>query len=116
MTSRRLLDPASRVLLDAADYMEKHGFCKNTLEDDHGRVCVLGAINAVVGSKQPLEWAGFPAFEAHRRLSKQIVTICCNTESNLAMWNNHPKRTQEDVIAALRAAAIRCGSTDEHTC
>lgn len=37
----------SKVLLAAADYMERHGHCPNFSEDPEGRVCIFGAIAKV---------------------------------------------------------------------
>lgn len=38
------LEPWRQELLNAADYMERHGQCHYDLEDRHGRVCYLGAL------------------------------------------------------------------------
>src|SRR5262245_4985809 len=39
----------SEVLLAAADYMERHGHCPNSMTDAKGQVCILGAIDKVGG-------------------------------------------------------------------
>lgn len=44
------LDTPARILLDAADYIEKHGWVQETLRDIDGRVCLLGALISVAGS------------------------------------------------------------------
>ena len=40
------LDKAGKVLLEAAEYMEEHGWCREEFFDDTGAVCLLGAISA----------------------------------------------------------------------
>jgi hypothetical protein len=91
MTSRRLLDPILKVLLDAADYMEAHGHCKHAIEDSRGRVCLLGAIIRV--GKEHF----YAASDRMRNYTKHPA---------LSDWNNARERTQEEVVAAFRAAAI----------
>lgn len=98
MTSRRLLDPVSKALLDAADYMEAHGHCKDKSTDWMGRVCLIGAITRVVFRDQAIDQALHMAtrnrLEAY--LGYRLITI----------WNNAPERTADEAIAALRGAAI----------
>lgn len=103
MTSRRLLDPISRSLLEAADFIEKYGHCKNTLLDFEGRVCLFGAIHLVTG-----EWRNhFP--EHSKRLAQHLgirFRGFSSARNELVDWNNHPSRTADEVISALREAAL----------
>lgn len=40
------------VIMEALNYMREHGWCKNILEDDQGRVCALGALNKVMTDRE----------------------------------------------------------------
>lgn len=75
-----------QLLLDAADYMEKHGQCKNTAMDAEGRVCILGAIAQVGGC----------ASEAFDILSKFMDVL-----------NYNATHTGEQVVAKLREVSRR---------
>ena len=96
MTSRRLLDPVSRVLLDAADYIEKHGHCKGMSRRRDGAVCVAGSISVVI-------WSAELRLSARRRLSAYIGIP---PYLNIPVWNDAPARTADEVISALRGAAL----------
>lgn len=55
--------------------------------------CAIGAISAVYQSKH--KWA-----DALTRLGVAIDTV------NIAVWNDDPKRTKSEVLAAFRKAGI----------
>lgn len=95
-------------LLGAADIMESRGQAKYTVMDDIGRVCLFGAINmAHHGDPDYADDAGAFGYEPHMR-ALQIVTgvraVGRSIPNSLADWNNRVA-TQEQVVAALRAAA-----------
>lgn len=98
MTSRRLLDPVSKALLDAADYIEKNGHIKHRMRGPGDSACVLGALvkvcNALPESLPPT------ALDSAERLMRHLGTI------GIVSWNDAPERTQEEVVAALRGAAM----------
>ena len=100
MTSRRLLDPVSRILLQAADYMEEHGHCKQILQNDRGEVCINGALQAVM-RQQSVSRETFcnDWWMASIRISQHIG-------ADPVQWNNAPERKKEEVVAALRGAAF----------
>ncbi len=98
MTSKRLLDPITRILLDAADYIEQNGLNKG---EYYGRTirgrelrpaCVLGAIRAFSDDEDLVK-----AAMAHFRHSIVIP---------IPVWNDDPKRTAEEVVAKLRSSAL----------
>lgn len=95
MTSRRLLTPVAKLLLDTADYLEGHGWCQGAAQDSKGRMCVLGAMSSVfVG----------PAYENY---SEGVARVLKQTGAfEIAGWNDAPGRTQDEVVSMLRAAAI----------
>lgn len=88
------------VLDDAADYIEKHGWCQSHLATPDGRVCAQGAIKAVTMSGgiwqwQPLDGVGMAAYVALRGFVAGSVTG----------FNDTPERTEQEVLDAFRAAA-----------
>ena len=86
------LEPWRRRLLDAADYIEAHGWCQGTHSDEHGKVCVVEAITLSGGIN---EISG-RAFRA----------LCEAVGGNYAsIWNDVPGRTEAEVIATLRRVA-----------
>jgi hypothetical protein len=127
MTDRRLLDPASKLLLDAADYMELHGWCRKTLSDDAGRVCVEGAILVGSGGKilkrasdkgcyisggaredipRALQKLSAYLKKHNQTWAKEIgitdMDLCRITPA----WNDLKCRSKKQAVTALRAAAI----------
>lgn len=93
MTSRRLLTAEAKLLLDAADCIEKYGWCQGHAQDDKGRVCVLGAM--VYGAASYEDWQ-----RAIDKIIRQTNVL------EIASWNDAPGRTMEEVVSMLRAAAI----------
>lgn len=98
MTSRRLLTPVAKVLLDAADYIEKYGHHKGAFRHlDHPemmpRVCAIGALIMVEHHSDARCAAG-------ERLEAFIGS------RDIPGWNDAPERTAGEVISALRGAAL----------
>lgn len=89
----QVLEPWRQALLDAADYMERHGHCKFVLQDSGGAVCLQGALNEVCGFVQMV-------FLIHHVEKFLGVT-------NAVAWNNEPERTGAEVVAAMRACAAQ---------
>jgi hypothetical protein len=91
------LEPWRQQLLDAADYMEQHGHCKRTMQDYRGRVCLYGAIHAIIG-REILPVAATAA------VSRYLGFMIPSRTANM-LWNDASERTQDEVVAALRGAA-----------
>lgn len=113
MTDRRLLSPMSKLLLDAADYLETHGHHKGcyfkggAVPDYEGSVfpkaCLIGSLLAV--ARVPVEdyqsgMRNFIVGDAERYMNEYLNVTDCTT------WNDDLDRTASEVIAALREAAI----------
>lgn len=81
-------------LLDAAEYIRKHGWCQGQPSDSLGRVCAMGALYVTTLVETT------PA-EAATRLAWHLGF---STNSYVAGWNDNPDRTKEEVIAAMEAA------------
>ena len=116
MTSKRLLTPVKLNLFYAADYIEKFGHFKAELHDQDEckqrtklmpSVCAMGAINMTTSND-------LVAHHAKSVLAKYIWTSVYkedddnrdDDQSIIANWNDLPSRKPEEVIAALRAAAM----------
>lgn len=93
---KSLVDETGQVLLDAADYIERHGWCQYIVEDNQGRVCIGGAISAAASNSDQDDLYVY----ALVRLDKYL-----HSYKLVPFWNDTPGRTKEEVIAALRAAA-----------
>ncbi len=81
-------------LTKSRDYMLKHGFCKNTIEDDDGRVCVIGAIGRGVGWDPDV-------FQTIRDALAKVLKV---DALGLVSWNNAKGRTKRQVIAGFNKA------------
>lgn len=99
------------VLEGAAGYVERYGLHKGWLRQTDGRgnyiedgpVCANGAIGlAVTGD---IIQVGSLAFEAADVLAAHLGLEGGDGWRAVAIWNDAPERTAEDVITALRAAA-----------
>lgn len=89
-------------LLKAAEYMSEHGWCQGDLEDADGRVCVAGAIKAVVRGKDRNLRSTSAVISLHEYLVKEYGDNCAAI--SIPAWNDDPDRTVEEVILALKQA------------
>jgi len=101
MTSLRLLTPAARILLEAADYIETNGHCKHVYRVGN-KACLLGAIDIVLEKEhaEPFRFHVVNAMEVY------LGTV------DVAYWNDAPARTAEEVIAALRSVALSLSTSE----
>lgn len=94
------LEPWRKLLLDAADLIEERGHCKSALRNEHGQLCLLGAV--LVASRGDLS--------ARVRVPDGAVTameyVDRYLDEDAVDWNNAPDRTPEQVISALRNCAM----------
>lgn len=98
------------VLRKTAQKIKKVGLAKGVRHDRHGRMCVLGAIHAVVIGN-----AGNISPDESNLVKKTVKALGLRLKPNehpfsphafaLADWNNAPLQTQEGVIAGLLKAA-----------
>ncbi len=86
------LDTIGKALLDAADYMAQHGWCRGIGSLSTGEVCLIGAIDA-------LRLRGNLNFEATRRL----VGFLGNR--SIVDWNDHACSCKDEAVDLLREAA-----------
>jgi hypothetical protein len=85
---------ARLTLLDAANYIEAHGWCRDALEHE-GRVCIFGAIRAVIQCDNMA--VDREIVERLRRVTGRYM--------NVAAWNDKVCRSKKQAVAALRRAA-----------
>lgn len=111
-----------QILLDAADHIERVGLYKGRFYEDSenrqgSRCCVLGALRVCTPHFYADGGAG--AYFAYtnaadavmRRLSGQFLPSWRRYSGCfLSLWNDAPDRTQDEVVATLRACANELGS------
>lgn len=88
-------------LLQAADLIEKQGWCQGDYESDNGQVCILGALRFVI--------AGSTDVVALQQSPKYKDYVLCTDQISAALhgklphqWNDERDRTKDEVVALLR--------------
>lgn len=82
--------PERQALLDAADYIEEHGWCQRQMEDGM-KVCAMRALMVVA----PLSVAV---------ISEVMLRRHIGAKWGIPAWNDAPERTKEEVVEAMRVA------------
>jgi hypothetical protein len=101
---RPVVDAVGQDLLNAAEYIERHGWCQSRAFDGD-RACMVGAIYAATGG-----------IGRGARLEGPNMRFLCSlmrvalVAPNQAAWNDDPVRTKQEVIDALRQAAYLKGT------
>lgn len=98
MTDRRILEPWQKMLLDAADCIEKHGWVQGQIGHPQVGFCLSGAIIEVSHDRDMQKAAD--AVKAHLRCPPS------DHFGPVVKWNDAPGRTKEEVVAALRASVF----------
>jgi len=96
------IDNVGQVLLEAADYIEWHGWCQHIAIGPAGKLCAVGALLhvAIPNIKHSTVWEMSPlALSAFAKLRRYLGT------DGIESWNDTRGRTKDEVVAALRAAA-----------
>lgn len=97
---------AKQALAAAADLIEQKGWLQGSYGSDRIGYCILGAINAVTDSWSSDE--GFATDMAACELLDDILERAHGEGSGtVAIWNDHPGRTKDEVLQLLRHAAGR---------
>lgn len=89
---------ASDILTEAADLLERNGWCRERLHAPTGEYCLVGALLTARGLASGL---------AYSEASERVAQVICPNEigfPDLISWNDK-QESAEPVIAALRAAA-----------
>ena len=111
MKMRMDMEKARKILLDAADYIDAHGWCQKRTEDPYGRVCAVGGLQRTVQA--------VPGSGAQRR---RLFNAACRAlsrslgdnggapfDDNIMHYNDDPRRKAHHVTLALRTAALNLG-------
>lgn len=106
-------------LLAAADVIRKRGWSVGTVEDDHGRVCVAGAICIAVAGRTSRTRNIAPAlFRTRIEPAKLAVETYLDlphrdgfgaVRMNIEMWNDVRAESAEEVIELLERIAAERG-------
>lgn len=113
MNSKDMVDFVERVLLRAAEIVDAGWTQKSPARDGNGNpvfshhqsatcFCAVGAIFRAISETENCQISGDLASLPIARLS---ISLGMGNAGNVASWNDHPKRTKEEVVAALRKAA-----------
>lgn len=98
-TKPGVAEPWRKVLLDAADYIEAHGWCQWSLEDSDGRVCAIGGMLRAVSVDH------HTTFERPQEYRQAITHLHHYLNGGAGFFNNAHGRTASEVTAALRTCA-----------
>ena len=97
--ARLKAEPWRQVLLDAADYIDRIGWCQHALRDDKGGVCAAEALTSVAYTVHDIATYA----EATTRLS---IFVTSGAHSMAVVeWNDDERRTAAEVTDAMRACA-----------
>jgi hypothetical protein len=88
----------TRVLLGAADYIERHGWCQRSSQDSGGAVCAAWALTIAAGHDLSV------SLEAGHRLLR------LTGGRTVPAWNDASGRTKAEVVETLRSAAFAPGA------
>lgn len=95
------------ILWEAANYIEKKGWCRHKFEDEDGRVCALGSVRfAIYGKVLGIDPLSSPEYPQAIRYFREYINKCTpNNSIPVQDWNDFGHNTKENVISTLRAAA-----------
>ena len=102
------LSQDSQDLLNAADYIDQHGWCQKKIKTLSGEVCLFGALVAVTD--------GFNGFmpNDHSKRARPLYNKICDYlkilngwNTGAANWNDARARTKTEVTALLRQIALK---------
>ncbi len=88
-------EPWQEVLFDAADLLERRGWCQKHLVDIKGRRCIIGAMTDVWNVCK--HWDMSVVAQAQNKLTEIVGPV--------VEWNDAEGRTKEEVVGILRYAA-----------
>lgn len=98
VTKPDVLTEAQRVCVEAADYIEKYGWCQGTIAKPTGDVCLMGALRAAAGIPDKAQWTALGT----AALNLVHATLPCILPAD---WNDEEQRTKDEVVALLRSAS-----------
>jgi hypothetical protein len=93
----------SGVLLRAVEVLAERGWCQDAYTNDAGQVCVRGAMNVAVIGQADADLLDSALERLDGYLRSQGWGVLAER------WNDVEGRTADEVVAALRAAAVGAG-------
>jgi hypothetical protein len=104
------MDAVSRLLMRAADVIERDGWCQNNVLTEDGRVCLVGAIHTANNKRfgRANDYCD-PWDENSREALVRMDRVLPKVADGIgacAVWNDTPGRTKDEVVAKLRAVAL----------
>ena len=103
---------AAEVLEKAIEKIETRGWQQGMFGDEHRGYCLMGAINESVCGKSWKRVDEHVLFGERAPAVGKIkdvlrVTPTCSFPDEIVYWNDHPRRTKEEVLEVLyKAKAI----------
>ena len=94
---REGLAPWRKLMLDSADYIEKHGLHRGSLTDDNGKFCTIGTLRYIDSGCVEGKFHGTPAGDAWHVLMPVVGGLVSD-------WSD--KTPQDEVVATLRRVAL----------
>ncbi|SRR5258706_10095137 len=104
------LSENGQTLIDAANYLDEHGWCRGHAGEPGGSVCLYGAIAAVTGTAKftganyLLIDTGNPNFGRFLAIQK-LIESKERFPFGAAYWNDKVAKSKEEVVAKLRELA-----------
>jgi hypothetical protein len=86
---------ANQTLLEAAKYIEEHGWTQRIDKDEQGRVCALGAIAEITPNDSDVYELAWRCLRAYLKMP-------------ITWWNDEKGRNKEEVIDTMIKAANSC--------
>ena len=92
-----------KLILKAANLIDKHGLAKGIEEDWNGAMCIYGALSIAHQGRTAVHWDGV-THNAAIIIAKYLdLEIILNLPTSaLVDWNNDPRRTKLEVVTAMR--------------
>ncbi len=90
------LEPWRQLLLDAADELERVGWCQHAMMNHLGNRCVVGAVASVRARQR----STLP-LDASQQAENALYAIV----GPIVGWNDTDGRTQDEVLDVLRSVA-----------
>jgi hypothetical protein len=97
-----ILQPWQKTLLEAAEIIKTQGWCQHASMTLGGRVCLLGAV--ALAKNGYIAPGGLSDLPVEVRLL--VTSTGVPNADALVDWNNAPERTADEVIKALKDAAL----------
>ena len=94
------MDDIADQIDQAADYIQENGWCQGKIQDDDGRVCLMGAFGSV-GVSYDAEDAVRGQLRLEGRMSSRRRT------GDLLWWNDHRCASKRSAVTLLRRTAKR---------